>query len=132
MVKWRIWRVIAHGLADVIRGKILPECRSILVLGARYPASGSALQEEDQADGLLTGRIASYAWGDDYHEILPSRLARIVAFIESKLGVQVPNRWFTDTGPLLERELGQRAGSRVDWQEHLPDPAGTWLLFPAG
>ncbi len=90
--------------------KILPECRSILVLGARYPASGSALQAEDQADGLLTGRIASYAWGDDYHEILPTRLARIVAFIESELGVQVPNRWYTDTGPLLERELGQRAG----------------------
>ena len=66
--------------------KILPECRSILVLGARYPASGSALQAESQGAGLLTGKIASYAWGDDYHEILPKRLARIVAFIESKAG----------------------------------------------
>jgi epoxyqueuosine reductase len=58
----------------------------------------------------VTGRVASYAWGDDYHDVLPERLRNLVAFIEAQVGEAVPNRWYTDTGPLLERELAQRAG----------------------
>ena len=41
---------------------------------------------------------------------LPERLKRLVTFIESQVGHHVPNRWYTDTGPLFERELAQRAG----------------------
>jgi len=81
---------------------ILPECRSILVLGIAYCPSPS--ESEDK------GKIASYAWGDDYHEVLPERLQALVRFIETEVGHPVPNRWYTDTGPILERELAQRAG----------------------
>jgi epoxyqueuosine reductase len=55
-------------------------------------------------------RVASYALGNDYHEVLPQKLQAIVDFIEEQLGHPVPNRYYTDTGPLLERELAQRAG----------------------
>lgn len=84
--------------------QILPECRSILVLAAPYfpPAQ---LEAEP---GI--GRVAAYAWGNDYHEVLPERLQALVAFIEAQLGSAVPNRWYTDTGPILERDLAQRAG----------------------
>ena len=85
---------------------ILPECQSILVLGICYPASLGVPAEPDS----LTGRIASYAWGLDYHEVLPRKLKALVVFIETALGRKVPNRWYTDTGPLLERDLAQRAG----------------------
>jgi epoxyqueuosine reductase len=34
----------------------------------------------------------------------------LVIFIEQKVGGGVPNRWYTDTGPILERDLAQRAG----------------------
>jgi epoxyqueuosine reductase len=54
--------------------------------------------------------VAAYAWGEDYHLVLPERLQALVAFIEAQVGQAVPNRWYTDTGPLLERELAQRAG----------------------
>jgi epoxyqueuosine reductase len=54
--------------------------------------------------------VAAYAWGDDYHEVLPERLKALVGFIEEQVGHPVPNRCYTDTGPLLERELAQRAG----------------------
>jgi epoxyqueuosine reductase len=84
--------------------KILPECQSILVLGIAYPPSPS------EPSPIGVGRVASYAWGDDYHDVLPARLKAIVAFIESQLGQAIPNRWYTDTGPILERELAQRAG----------------------
>jgi epoxyqueuosine reductase len=56
------------------------------------------------------GNIACYAWGDDYHDVLPARLQALVAFIEGQVGHPVANRWYTDTGPILERELAQRAG----------------------
>ena len=85
---------------------ILPECQSILVLGVHYNPPSSKLQ----VDGDETGGVASYAWGDDYHDVLPERLSAIVHFIEAQVGHPIPNRWYTDTGPILERELAQRAG----------------------
>jgi epoxyqueuosine reductase len=88
--------------------RILPECRSILVLASRYPAPHTAGTKEGQA--RPTGRVASYAWGEDYHEVFKERLKELVAFIQERVGAEVPNRWYTDTGPLLERELAQRAG----------------------
>jgi epoxyqueuosine reductase len=86
---------------------ILPECRSILVLAIPY--SDPKLADQVPAE-QAQGRLAAYAWGDDYHLVLPGRLQALVRFIESELGRSVPNRWYTDTGPLLERELAQRAG----------------------
>ncbi len=77
---------------------ILPECRSILALGTLYPPSVPGQQ------------IAAYAIGSDYHEVLPFRLRALAGSIEALLGRPVANRWYTDTGPLLERDLAQRAG----------------------
>jgi epoxyqueuosine reductase len=56
------------------------------------------------------GRVAAYAWGTDYHLVLPERLRALVAFVETHVGHPIPNRWYTDTGPILERDLAQRAG----------------------
>jgi epoxyqueuosine reductase len=86
---------------------ILPECRSALVLGTPYsnPKTAAPLQ------GLPShGRVAAYAWGADYHLVLPERLRALVDFIEEQVGRPVPNRWYTDTGPILEREFAMRAG----------------------
>ncbi len=58
----------------------------------------------------MRGRVAAYAWGADYHEVLDERLKRLVEFIEGKTGRPLANRRYTDSGPLLERELAQRAG----------------------
>jgi len=86
---------------------ILPECRSILVLAARYPNPASAGQ---LSESFPTGMVGAYAWGWDYHLVLPERLKALVDFIEHYAGCSVPNHYYTDTGPLLERELAQRAG----------------------
>ncbi len=86
---------------------ILPECQSILVLAVRYPAAHTTHQS---SPGTLTGRIASYAWGKDYHLVLPDRLRALVSFLEQAVGRPVNHRFYTDTGPVLERELAQRAG----------------------
>lgn len=80
---------------------ILPECKSILVLALPY----SPLSKNNSEF-----QIASYALGDDYHEVIPPRLQEIIQFIEEQVGHPIPNRYYTDTGPILERELAQRAG----------------------
>jgi epoxyqueuosine reductase len=89
--------------------ELLPECRSVLVLGMRYP-SPATQEANTNADQGPRGKIAAYAWGEDYHDALTKRLKKLVDFIEEQVGQPVPNRWYTDTGPILERELAQRAG----------------------
>ncbi|MBI1793523.1 MAG: tRNA epoxyqueuosine(34) reductase QueG [Chloroflexi bacterium] len=86
---------------------ILPECKSILVLALPYTDPKTAEASNQPAP---SGRVASYAWGDDYHLVIPEKLKALVAFIERQVGHPVFNRWYTDTGPILERELAQRAG----------------------
>lgn len=91
---------------------ILPECRSILVLGMRYPApprEPSASQAGGLAQGVR-GKVAAYAWGDDYHAVIGQRLEQLLVFIQERVGQPFPHRWYVDTGPLLERDLAQRAG----------------------
>jgi epoxyqueuosine reductase len=87
---------------------LLPECRSILALAIPHPPT--PLSASGEGGRGVRARIASYALGDDYHDVLPGRLRRLGEFIEAQVGAPVPNRWYTDTGPLLERELAQRAG----------------------
>lgn len=92
---------------------ILPECKSILALGVPYNAPRHFprfLGKWGETEGGVEGRVASYALGEDYHLVLPPRLESLVAFIETQVGHPVPNRCYTDTGPLLERDLAQRAG----------------------
>ncbi|HJS28292.1 MAG TPA: tRNA epoxyqueuosine(34) reductase QueG, partial [Anaerolineales bacterium] len=87
--------------------EILPECRSVLVLGAYHDPP---VVSPPPDDGKPRARLAAYAWGDDYHQVLKPRLEAIISFIEEEAGWRVPARWYTDTGPILEREFGQRAG----------------------
>ncbi len=83
---------------------ILPECKSILVLGLNYqPIQNSKSSGKDI-------RVAAYALGDDYHNVFEARLNMLIQFIEAQLDSSFPYRIYSDTGPILERELAQRAG----------------------
>ena len=100
--------------------EILPECKSILVLATPYSPplpSGDRGASRSEAEGGLgvrdEGEVASYAWGDDYHDVLPARMKELVHFIEEQVGGPIKNRYYTDTGPILERDLAQRAG--IGW-----------------
>jgi epoxyqueuosine reductase len=86
--------------------EIMPECKSILVLATPYSPPSTGMQANE-------ARVASYAWGADYHDVLPERMKSLVQFIEEQVGSPVKNRWYTDTGPILERDLAQRAG--IGW-----------------
>jgi epoxyqueuosine reductase len=93
--------------------QILPVCRSILALGFPHDPPDSQASGPGSASeraGKLRGQVAAYAWGDDYHDALAARMRALVEFINLQVGHTVPNRWYTDTGPILERDLAQRAG----------------------
>lgn len=89
---------------------ILPGCKIILVLAAPYSNPAAVVPSPPDDSASVRGRIAAYAWGDDYHEVLPQRLQQIMEHIERMVGHAVPHRCYTDTGPILERDLAQRAG----------------------
>jgi epoxyqueuosine reductase len=86
---------------------IEPEARSVLVVGMRYAAPSTA---PDAPASEPHGRVAAYAWGADYHDVIPPRLAEIGAALEKHLGQAVRGRSYTDTGPVLERDFAQQAG----------------------
>ena len=56
------------------------------------------------------GTIARYARGRDYHHVMIERLETLHGWIESEVGRDVRGKAYVDTGPILERDLAQRAG----------------------
>jgi len=56
------------------------------------------------------GPVARYARGDDYHEVLRERLRELHQWLEAETGMAINARPYVDSGPILERDLAQRAG----------------------
>jgi epoxyqueuosine reductase len=83
---------------------LVPEAKSIIVLAAMY-SSPTALPTDEH-----TGGIAAYALGDDYHELLSKRMWQLCRVLDDLAGRSLRHRVYTDSGPVLERELGVRAG----------------------
>ena len=57
-----------------------------------------------------SGPVARYARGEDYHDVMESKLRALHALLEREVGRPVVGKPYVDTGPLLERDLAQRAG----------------------
>jgi len=107
---------------------IQPGLRSVVTVGANYH---TVALPPDQRDDPSRGIFASYAWGDEYHELFASRLHRLAAFIQGLCEEPVAYRAYVDTGPVLERELAVRGGlGFVGKNTNLIHPEmGSWLLL---
>ena len=57
-----------------------------------------------------SGPVARYARGDDYHDVMESKLRDLHARLEADAGRPIAGKPYVDTGPLLERDLARRAG----------------------
>jgi epoxyqueuosine reductase len=84
--------------------KLQKSAKSVVSLGVSYYPGE---HPENVGDG---GRVARYAWGRDYHEVIKERLFRLRGELEEELGVKIKARGFTDAVPLLERSAAQHAG----------------------
>ncbi len=86
-------------------GKLLEGARSIICVADKHPAK----TDLNPTGAAPYGKIARYAWGDDYHKTLKKRLHRLAdALAKAHPGQRF--RSTVDTAPILEREHAAQAG----------------------
>jgi len=56
-----------------------------------------------------TGRISRYAWGDDYHTVMKSRLAELFDWLDREAG-GISGRIFVDSAPVMDKAWARRSG----------------------
>ncbi len=83
--------------------EVLPGCKSIICLALNYYPGRSPFPEGH--DGGY--RIARYAWNEDYHDLIEKRLREFDEKLQTLDGTQ---RFYVDTGPVLERDFASDAG----------------------
>ena len=103
-----------------------PQAKSIIVTGTNYGPDHDPL---DDLKARGTGAISVYARGDDYHDVLKTRLKRVAAFVVKNFGGDA--KVYVDTAPVLEKVLAQAAGA--GWQgKHtnlVSRSFGSWLFL---
>ena len=102
--------------------KVLPGARSVIVVALNYWRGNSLGPNEP------SGRIARYASGEDYHEVMKPKLRELDRFLQGEGGEQ---KCYVDTGPVLERDFAAEAG--IGWQGKstmlLNRELGTWFFL---
>lgn len=88
----------------------LPGAKSVVVVGLSYFAGNPP---PELWNDPCRGRVARYAWGADYHDVLLPMLRELESFIVAETGTKILSRAYVDTGPVLERDLAERAGLGV-------------------
>ena len=83
--------------------EVLPGCQSMVCLALNYYPGRSPFPEGHEGGY----RIARYAWNDDYHDLIEKRLREFDAKLQTLGGTQ---RFYVDTGPVLERDFASDAG----------------------
>lgn len=83
---------------------LCPEAYSVVLLFASYYTN------VPPDPGPEYGKVARYAVGLDYHEVIPQKLAELKARIEEKLGRPILGKYFTDDVELFEQGLAARHG----------------------
>ncbi len=86
--------------------EVLQGAKSILVLAVSYEPKDS----KSKVQSPKSGAIARYARFKDYHDVIGERLKQLTEFVNHLGGPGTRSLWYVDTGPLLERDLAQRAG----------------------
>ncbi len=83
----------------------IPHARSVVVVARNYYHPRPPVKEG-------SGKVASYAWGRDYHKVLKKPLIKLARFLDD-FGVETRSYAAVDSGPVMERTWAERAG--VGW-----------------
>ena len=86
--------------------EILPGVQAVIVSSLVYWPGQNGFPPQLQE--ATRGNVSCYAWGDDYHEILGHKLRELATWLHLRAGGT--GRWYVDTGAIMERDLGERAG----------------------
>lgn len=81
---------------------LLPTVKSLISVAIAY-------HTVEPETSPLSGVLSRYAWGEDYHHILPQRLEKLALWLQAEFGVQ-EYKIAVDTSPLIDRAIALRAG----------------------
>lgn len=81
--------------------KLVPGAKSVITMLMNYYPSEVAQNDAP--------KVSRYAWGNDYHEVIRSKLRYFLSEINQQIG-EVNGRGFVDSAPVLERSWAQRSG----------------------
>jgi len=105
-----------------------PDARSVIMLGLNYGPDRDPL---DILKERSLGAISVYAQGDDYHDLIKSRLKTVARWLVANAGGDV--KVFVDTAAVMEKPLAASAG--LGWQgKHtnlVSRQHGSWLFLGA-
>ena len=114
--------------------KVLPGAKSIIVLAANYAAGDQRRPASDSRHSSPVtphAAIARYAQFTDYHDVLGELLKQLTGFVNRLGGATTRSLGYVDTGPLLERDLAQRAGLGFAGKHTnlISRRSGNWMLL---
>jgi epoxyqueuosine reductase len=105
-----------------------PAARTAVMVSMSY---GPDFDPLDRLQQKSAGVISVYGLNRDYHEVLKGKLKQLAHWFARSSGCEV--KVFTDTAPLMEKPLAQRAG--IGWQgKHsnlVSRQHGSWLFLGA-
>jgi epoxyqueuosine reductase len=105
-----------------------PDARAIIMLGLNYGPDTNPL---DILKERTLGAVSVYAQGDDYHDLIKSRLKALARWLVANAGGDV--KVFVDTAAVMEKPLAASAG--LGWQgKHtnlVSREHGSWLFLGA-
>jgi len=100
------------------------EAKTVISVGMNYYVG------KDQSDLESSFKFSNYAWGDDYHSVIKSKLHLLLKFIKES-NSDVKGLVCVDTAPVMEKVWAQRAG--IGWQgKHtnlISTDYGSWLFL---
>jgi epoxyqueuosine reductase len=88
---------------------LVPGAKSVISLIYNYYPAKNPCSPKDDEDNL---KIAKYAYGDDYHDVVKEKLRDLLSLLQQKIGA-IHGRAFVDSAPVMERAWAQRSG--IGW-----------------
>ena len=82
--------------------KLVEGAQSVVCLSFNYFPAQEQLDPE-------APKLAKYAYGQDYHQVLKDKLKELLEWLRNKVG-EVNGRCFVDSAPVLERDWAKRSG----------------------
>ena len=81
--------------------KLVPGARSVVTLLLNY--------YPEKKQEISSPKIAKYAYGEDYHNVIREKLKQFIRLISLHVG-EINGRGFVDSAPVLERTWAQKSG----------------------
>lgn len=103
---------------------IVPNAQSVIVVGRSYHT------QHTHHASVSQGKVSRYAWGTDYHEILPHKMKEIIDMLD-QIQPDSISKLYVDTGPISEKQWARKAG--IGWQgKHsniISREIGSWFFL---